>query len=131
MAYLPQSARWIKITKAYTDFSLAGLTREIEVYVLPAKGIIHSVEVFPTTVFSGGTIAGYTVSVGISGNAVKYAIATNVFTGATLSAINVLPGIESMSGTTSIKATATSTVGNLDAATQGSVDIYILTSTLP
>lgn len=130
-AYDPTVPRWIKITKTYTDFSTAGLTNEISIYTLPAKGIIHACQIFPSTVFSGGTIASYTISVGISGNATKYGVAANVFTGATLSTINALIGIESMSGTTSIKATAISTVGLLNAASAGSVDIYLLISQLP
>jgi hypothetical protein len=130
MAYLA-TQQWIKITKTFSDFATAGASNEISIYTLPIKGIIHACQIFATTVFSGGVIATYTVSVGISGNAVKYGIATNVFTGAGLSAINVLSGIESMSGTTSIKATATSTVGLLNAATQGSIDIYLLVSILP
>lgn len=132
MSYTPTKVpTWLKITKTFTDFATAGLTNSITIYSLPAKGIIHAVQLNPSTVFSGGAIASYTISVGIVGTVAKYAAATNVFTGATLPAISVLPGIESIGSATDIKATAISTVANLDAATQGSVDIWLLVSVLP
>ena len=131
MAYLPTIApKWVKVTKTYTDFATAGLTNNITIYSLPAKGVIHSVQVNPSTIFSGGLIATYTISIGITGVLAKYAIATNVFTGATLPIISNLPGIESLTLATDIKAAAISTIGNLNAATQGVIDIWILVSQL-
>lgn len=126
----PSLPKWIKITKAYTAFSTAGLTNDIEIYSLPAKGVIHSSQIVLTTAMSGGTIASYTLSIGISGNLVKYAAATNAFTGFSLAQPSVLAGIESTSSATSIRAAAISTVGLLNAATAGSVDFYLLVSSL-
>lgn len=123
--------KWIKVTKTFTDFSTAALTNTSVVYTLPIKGVVHSVMLVPTVAFAGGLIATYTISVGISGTVAKYAVATNVFTGFTLPAMSVIPGVESTTSTTDIIASATSTVGNLNAATTGSIDIYILTSILP
>jgi hypothetical protein len=131
VAYTPYSAQWIKVTKTFSDFSAAAVTNNITIYSLPAKGVIHNVQLVPTVAFSGGLIATYTISVGIAGTLAKYAVATNVFTGFSLPAISVLPGIESTSGATDIKAAAISTVGNLNAAVAGSIDIYLFVSTLP
>jgi hypothetical protein len=132
MAYLPSSLQWIKITKTYTDFSTAGLTNTISIYTLPAKGVVHGVQLNPSVAFSGGLIATYTISVGITGNNVKYQAATNVFTGASFTVnTSALMFVENIGGTTTINATAISTVGNLNAATAGSVDIWLLVSTLP
>lgn len=132
MSYLSNNTpKWIKVTKTFSDFSTAALTNTIDIYTLPIKGVMHSVQVNSSITFSGGTIAAYTVSVGIIGTLAKYAIAANVFTGATLPTINIIAGVESVSATTTIKATAISTVGNLNAATQGSVDIWLLVSILP
>lgn len=131
MSYLSSTGpQWVKVaTLAYTAFSTAGLVSTIASgYSLPAKGVIHGCMVIPTTLFSGGTIASYTISVGIGsgGSVAKYAVATNVFTGATLATPNVLPGIESTSAAVSITATATSVTGLLNAASAGSADIYLL-----
>lgn len=124
------SPKWIKITKVYSDFSTAGLTNDIEIYSLPAKGVIHAVQIYAPTLFSGGTIATYTLSVGINGNLVKYNAAANVFTGATLPAVTATTGVESMGSVTSIRAAAISTVGLLSAATAGAVSFYLLVSNL-
>jgi hypothetical protein len=132
MAYLPTIVpKWFKVTKTFADFSAAALVNSISINTLPIKGVIHNIQINPRIVFSGGLIATYTISVGILGTLAKYAIATNVFTGAALPAISVLPGVESVNSTASILATAISTVGNLDAATQGTVDIWLLLSILP
>lgn len=130
MAYIPTSPQWIKITKTFTDFSTAGLTNSVTIYSLPAKYAIQATQLNISTAFSGGTIATYTISVGNGGTPTKYAAATNAFTGATLPAMSTISAVENMSGTTNILATAISTVGNLNAATAGSVDIYLLISAL-
>jgi len=128
-----EAPKWLKVTKTYQDFSTAGLTNNITILTLPIKGYIHDIKIVPTTAFSGGTIATYTLSVGIAGNLTKYVPTTNVFTGNTTATDIHVPnsGIESTSGTTAIKAEAISTVGNLSAATAGSVDFYILVSIVP
>lgn len=54
---------------------------------------------------------------------------TNFVPNLAISANSSVP--ENFSAATSIRARATSTLGNLNAATQGSVDFYLLVSTLP
>jgi hypothetical protein len=128
-------SRWIKITKTYSDFSTAGLTNDIEIYSLPAKGIIQSCVIKHTTLFTGGLIATYTASVGINGNLVKYAATLNVLqaVGNTTFGLGaaIVPTVENFGAATSIRGSVVSTVGLLNAATQGSVDFYLLVSTLP
>lgn len=134
-SYTPVSvtAHWVKVTKTYADFAIAGPTNDISVYTLPSRGYIHDIKIIPSTAFSGGLISAYTVSVGPAGSLTKYAVATNVFTGnTTLASIHTpLVGLESTSGTTDIRAQAIATTGLLDAATAGVVDFYFLVSTLP
>lgn len=132
MSFLPLTTlpKWIKIPVTFSTFSIAGLTQNVTIYSLPAKAVIHSVFINTTTPFSGGLIASYTMSVGIAGTLAKYAVATNVFTGATLPVPALVSGVESMSAATDIKAAVISTVGNLDTATAGAADIYLLVSNL-
>ena len=127
---LSGNPQWIKITKSYTDFATAGLTNTIDLLTLPNKSVIHNCIIKHSTRFLGGIIATYTLSVGITGTLAKYAIAfdVNQVTGAAVSGINSLVGFEFASNT--ISATAVSTVGLLNAATQGDVDIYLLVSTV-
>lgn len=128
---LPASApRWVPVTKSYTDFSTAGLTSTIDIYTLPAKGCVHAIQIYASTLFSGGIIATYTLSVGKTGDPVYYVTAKNVFTGAPLPQTTFVFLVDSMTATTTMTATAISTVGNLNAATAGSVTFYLLLSTL-
>jgi hypothetical protein len=127
--------RWVKVTKTYADLAAAALTNDIEAYSIPAGSAVHAVILKPTTAFSGGAIATYTVSAGISGSLAKYAAAFDVAQapGGGVFAIPAISGltVESFTAATSLRIAAISTVGNLSAATQGSVDVYILTSQLP
>lgn len=126
--------QWIKIaTKSFTDFAIAGLVNTIASgYSLPAQSVIHAVWIKPTTTFSGGTIASYTISVGVGSGAgvAKYFTAASVFTGVSLVNPLALIGIESVGSPTSITLTATSTVGLLNAADQGDVEVWALVSTI-
>lgn len=124
--------QWIKITKTYTDFSTAGLTNDIEIYSLPAKGIIHSAIIKHSILFTGGAISTYTASVGITGTLAKYSVAFDIKQAVSDTAFElgtaVVPTLENFGAVTSIRGAVISTVGNLNAATQGSVDFYLLVS---
>lgn len=126
-------ARWTKVTKIFSDFTDTDTTNDIEVFSLPAKGVIQKVVIKHNTAFTGGTISAYTISVGIASNFTKYAAAKDVFAAAsdTNFGFNELQNMENFGAATSIRAQATSTGGNLNAATTGSVDIYIYYSVLP
>ena len=126
MSYSSNTLNIIKITKTYSDFSAAALTNDIEIYSLAAGERIMAVTIEPTIAFTGGTIVAYTISVGIANNLTKFATAFSVFGAGTISDNNNF-SIESSSASTSIRAAAVSVGANLDAATQGSVNIYIET----
>jgi len=134
-ATMAEVSRWIKVTKTYSDFSTAGLINDIEIYSLPAKSVLQSSIIKPTTLFTGGLIATYTISVGIFGNLAKYALSYNVKQAVSDTAfglgVSISPTVEDFGAAKSIRASAISTVGLLNAATQGSVDFYLLISTLP
>lgn len=134
VSFIPSRVmRAVKVTKTFTDFATAGLTNDIEIFSLPAKGVIHTVVQKHTTAFSGGTIASYTTSVGIAGNFTKYSGAFDVFqaVGNTTFKFDELPNMENFGAATSIRALATATGDNLDQAAAGSVDFYILYTVLP
>jgi hypothetical protein len=123
-------AQWIKLVRNYSDFATAGLTNDIEIYSLPAGWAISRELIKHSTSFSGGTIATYTISLGIVGNLTKYSTPFNVLSAP--SDTNFQPygaaAVENWGSATSIRAAAISTVGNLDAATQGVVEVYLLIS---
>lgn len=122
--------RWIKISKQYTDFIVAGLTATSTVYQPKANEVVLMTRMQPQTPFTGGLIASYTISLG-QASAVDVLAASSVFTVPT-NAFGSTPIIAASLATPApIIATAISTVGNLSAATQGQVDIYLLVSILP
>jgi len=123
---------WIKITKTYSEFSTAATTNTIDLYTLPAKGVLHNTFIKHSSQFQGGGITEYTVSVGITGNLQKYALKTDVFqsVGDQNYGQYVYGAIEDFGNTVTMKITAESVGANLNAATQGSVDIQLFLSGL-
>ena len=130
---LPTSLHWQKFTKTYADLASAALTNDIELFQLPSATCIHSVVIRQSVSFSGGLIVGYTLSVGITGNLTKYAAAFNVLQtpGDQVFQLSSIVGLENFGAATSIRLAAVSVGAFLNAATQGSVDIWVLTSSLP
>lgn len=124
---------WTKYTKTFSNLSDTDTANDIELFSLPAKGVIHEVVIKHTTAFSGGTISAYTISVGIVGNLTKYASAFDVFqaTSNTVFQISTSNNMENFGAATSIRIAAVSTGDNLNNAAAGSVDVYVRTSTLP
>lgn len=122
--------RWVKATRTYAQLAAAATTNDVEVYSLPAGGVIHAVKIKHSVAFSGGSISAYTVSVGITGNLTKYASAFNVFQAVadTTFQLSSSFGSEDHGAATSIRLAATATGDDLDQATQGSVDVWILVS---
>lgn len=124
---------WTKYTVSHTALQAAALTNDIQLFSLPTNGVIQGVVISHSTAFSGGAIATYTISVGITGNLTKYAGAFDVFqaTGAGVGQTTNVMDFEDKTTTTSIRIAAVSTGANLNQSTTGSVDVWVLTSTLP
>lgn len=123
---------WIKVTIPYTALQTAGLTNNALVYTLPIKGIIQQVLWNVTAAFSGGAIATILGTIGTAGSNAKYLASTTMASTGMTAGQSLATGLpESLVSTTAINIYATSTIANLSALTQGSVDIWILTSTLP
>jgi len=123
---------WVKITKTYIDFSAAATSKSISLYTLPIKGVLHNTNIKPTSNFVGGGITSYTLGVGIVGNLNRFAYDFDVFqsVGDQIFGQYVYGAVENFGSTTDIQITSKSTGANLNAATQGSVDVQIFFSTL-
>ena len=127
---LPQNPQYKKVTKTFTNFSAAALTNDIEIYSLPANGVLRVVIQDVATTFSGGTIATYTISVGIAGQLALFAIAFDVKTGVVNTQATDNIYINKTGAAVSIRAAAITTVANLDAATQGAINFHLEISQL-
>jgi hypothetical protein len=123
---------WRKYTKVFTDFATAATTNSIDLFSLPAGAVILAVKLKHSVPFTGGALSAYTISVGITGTLAKYLAAQNVFAAVspTNYGLGATIGGESHTASTPIKATATSTGGNLSVATAGIVDVWVLWSVL-
>lgn len=124
---------WAKYTKTYAQLAVAAMTTDVELLSLPARGVIHAVVIKHSAAFTGGALADYTVSVGVAGNLTKYASAFNVFQapGDTVFQVSNSLFSENYGAATSVRLAAVSTTDDLDEATAGSVDVWVLTSKLP
>jgi len=126
-----------KYTRTFTDFSNAALSRDIVLATLTEKQAVCGVIIRPTTNFSGGSITSYRISVGIgTGSNAGQVLASPFECG---------QGVLSSTGQESfgimylgdfvnpypVYARALTVGGNLNTATNGSVDIYLFTLDLP
>lgn len=108
------------LTLSYTDFQTAALTNTVNGLLLPAKALVHSVNVRIATAFSGGSIATMTFEAGITGTTNKYVSGIDgTATGSTPS--DGTQYAESDSATTQTVVKATSTGANLSDLAAGSV----------
>lgn len=123
---------WVKVGVAlsHVAFQTAGTTNSINLFLLPAGGVIHATKIKHSTAFAGTAITAYTISIGISGTVAKYGSAFDVFQAVSNTAFQVsaVTGSENNGAGTQILATATSTGANLSASTAGVVDIWALLS---
>lgn len=121
---------WTKYTFSEAAFTAGATSESIELFSLAAAGVIHGVKIKHSTAFTGGGLTAFTVEVGIVGDESKYAQAFNVFqaTSNTTFQLSSVLGSENHGAATSIKITARSTGANVSAATAGSVDVWVLTS---
>ncbi|MCH7590916.1 hypothetical protein IIB34_07765 [PVC group bacterium] len=105
----------------------------IDIFSLPAKGVLHQVVLKHTTAFSGGSVSDYSLSLGLSGSLEKYTEAIDVFQaiGDTVFECAELFELLDFGASTSIRLSAIAVGDNLDQASAGAVDIWLKTSLLP
>ncbi|MDB4312105.1 hypothetical protein N9937_01615 [bacterium] len=125
--------RWVKVGDAigFADLSDSATTNDIELFTLPAQGIVHAAKIKHSEAFAGGAVSAMTLSVGITGSLAKYLAAFDVFQAvgdAVYSADDIFGAETHDSGGTSIRLAATSTGADLDALTAGVADVWVLYS---
>lgn len=124
---------WTKYTKTFSDFGGGGATETESLVTLPANATVQGVIVKHSVAFSGGTCSALTVEVGISGNTAKYSSAFDVFQAVANTAKQSSNVLDVEIASISLDALFTSTGCTTDIAdfTAGSVDIWVLSITLP
>jgi hypothetical protein len=127
---LTTTPTWLLFTVTHTQLQAAALTNDIELWSMPALGVIHAVLIEPTTQFAGAAITDYKVAVGLTGFLTKYHSFFDVDTAVAatnFSAADILAP-ENRTAVTSIRIAAISVGANLSASTAGVVNIAILAS---
>lgn len=135
-ADLVRTPTWRKFTKTFADLAAASTTNSSTIITLPANSVIHTTTMKHSEQFSGGAISAYNLSIngGNLGGTLNGFLAVNDDNFASLGGFSdpdshPFGGGGSQSLTLSLD--ATSVGANLDQATQGSVDIWLLLSVLP
>lgn len=124
---------WIKYTVTAAQLSAAALTNSITLVSLPAGGVVHGVKIKHSAAFTGGLLSAYSVSVGVAGSLDKYASAFDVFQAVSDTTFQITSSFnsENHGAAVNLLVTAVSIGANVSAAAAGSVDIWVLRSTLP
>jgi hypothetical protein len=124
--------RWIKYTKAYTDFNGAALTNQATLFTLQDRGVIHAVKLKHTTAFTGPSLTKATVSVGIAAEPAKYMGPFNVKAAVAdgLYQLNTSPDGEQhtadgLGAGTAIVAQLNTVGCNGNALTAGAIDVWV------
>ena len=120
---------WTKYSLDYTDFSTAATTNDIELLSLPSLDVIEAILIKTSVLFDAGTT--YTLSIGVSGDTNRFVIPFDVAQAVGDTVFDITNVLDYVSAAvTSIRIEAVSDA-NLDTGTQGAVDIYVRTSSVP
>jgi len=125
--------RWRKFSFTYSNFTAAGLSEAITAVALEAGAVIHQTVLDVTQAWVIPGMSTLDLELGIAAAAGKYSGSTHrdgELVGTGIYAPAATDGLESMSASTNITLKATSDAGNLNAATAGAVDVYVLYSNL-
>jgi hypothetical protein len=110
----------------FSQFAVAALTASANLFLLPAGGIIEWLKLKHATNFTGPGITGVTASIGVAGDVARYMGPFDVFqpVGASIFQMSNGPWSESQAVATQVIMTLTSTGANLNALTQGSLQVW-------
>lgn len=125
--------RWEKYSVDASAFTASGTTEDIELFSLPAKGVIENIIIKHDAAFSGSAIVSYTIDIGPSSDFTKYINEFDVFQTVAASSFDAIAyGVEpeSFSSAISIRARATASGDGVDGASAGSFEVWIKRSDL-
>ena len=128
LSALPILLKVAKITVSHIDFQTAALTKSNTLFTLPAGAIVIGSRLKASAIFTGGAIANYFLSIGITGaeqDLMTEYDARNITPAADEYAEASIFQSFNFSATVDLKITARSVTANLDASTGGAADIEI------
>ena len=124
---------WQKVTFAYTDINTASGSFTATAFTLDPLEYVSSYVIKHSTAFTGGSVTGIDLALGITSNNTKHVSSFDIFQGVTTTAFlsQGVNDMESFASTVTVFAKFTSTGSNLDSLTAGSVDIWLQKNLLP
>jgi len=126
--FVSTTNNWLKISKTFADFSIAGLEKDIEVLSLPTGHELVKIFLKSEEAFAGTSITEVETELGIAGELDKYMFeAFDVLqaTGDTVFNMGVVNVVENFGSSTSIRANMRSVGANLDQLSAGKIDYYL------
>lgn len=129
---LSNTPQWYKYSFAHTALQAASTAANFTVFSLPAKGVIHEIDIRPTVQFAGTGITDYKISIGITGDLEKFTSLFDVDQAivSDLGLHTVCGAVVDYVSATSVKISAVSVGANLNQSTAGNVDVNILWSVM-
>ena len=130
---LETSGTWSKYSFTYDEFSTAGLTNDVEITSLAAKGIVEQAVIKSTTLFAGSGITDLSASLGVTGSLDLYLPSYDLLAavGDTNFQQAIVDQLHNFGSATSIRIQLTAVGANLDQLSAGGVDVYLKTKVLP
>lgn len=126
----PSSAQWSKYTISYTSIAaLLGSTGTVNIYLLPAGGFVHAVKIKHSTAFAGSGVSSLVASVGTATKPTYFLGDFDVIQAVAGDAMAHMFGLTTFSHTSSMQLVlGVECNTNLSNLSQGSVDVWLLTS---
>jgi len=115
---------------SHTDFQAAANKNDIELFQLAAKGLLQGFVLILDESFAGGSISGYDVRVGVTGDFAKVVFDFDVTQASGAKKEVQLFVLEDPANATSIRVEAESEGDTLDASTQGQLQIHAIKGVL-
>ncbi len=117
----------LKFTIPFGALPAGASPQSISLFTPPAKSLVYRVFTKHSVAFAGGALSGLTVKVGVVGNTAAYSPAFDIFQAVAANTFQIasIVAIDSWTAPAAVVATFTSTGANPNAATAGSVDIYV------
>lgn len=121
---------WVEAVVDYTQCLIAANNVDLEVYSLPAGGVVECIYFWHSVAWTGGTLGVIQASVGKTGSA-QYFTSIRSINGAptaTPTKSTATFYLESLTGATSVRLFISTTIGNLNQLTQGRCVVKMLIS---
>ena len=121
---------WFKFSITHIDLQAAALGNDIELYSMPAGGLIHGAKLKQSIAFAGAGITAYDLSIGFAAGLESIMPLYDVTAAPANDVFAIAQDFDSRNhgAAVSVKVAAVSVGANLDQSTAGAADLWLLVS---